>query len=221
MSQVKFTQAQSKRDLGLIVYLPEELDASYLDQTLEFYVAVIDEAEAEQLGGVNNRIDLSSGRIAQIKGGVERFELIPKGVPGIELFIPNAYHTIKMGEQIDMMLKLRNIGTRDLVDIRMVIEVYTDWKYAVDPEVVASLKRTEEAEIQLVLMPSADVGVGEYEAKVNAELTVDNRRFEAREKTVRVHVESKTQLSVTAVLFGVLILLVIGIAVVTVRISRR
>jgi len=68
---------------------------------------------------------------------------------------------IEMGEQIDMMLKLRNIGTRDLVDIRMVIDVYTDWKYAVDPEVVASLKRTEEAEIQLVLMPSADVGVGE------------------------------------------------------------
>lgn len=161
MSQVKFTQAQSKRDLGLIVYLPEELDASYLDQTMEFYVAVIDEAEAEQLGGVNNRIDLSSGQIAQIKRGVERFELIPKGVPEIELFIPNAYHTIEMGEQIDMMLKSRNIGTRDLVDIRMVIDVYTDWKYAVDPEVVASLKRTEEAEIQLVLMPSADVGVGE------------------------------------------------------------
>ena len=62
---------------------------------------------------------------------------------------------------------------------------------------------------------------GAYEAKVNAELTVDNRHFEAREKTVRVHVESKTQLSVTAVLFGVLILLVIGIVVVTVRIGRR
>ena len=106
MSRVKFTQAQSKRDLGLIVYLLEELDASYLDQTLEFYVAVIDEAEAEQLGAVNNRIDLSSGRIAQIKGGVERFELIPKEVPEIELFIPNVCHTTRMGEQINMMLKL-------------------------------------------------------------------------------------------------------------------
>ena len=46
-SQVKFTQEQSKRNLSLIVYLPEELDASYLDSTLEFYVAVLDEAEAE------------------------------------------------------------------------------------------------------------------------------------------------------------------------------
>ena len=78
MSQVKFTQAQSKRDLSLIVYLPEELDASYLDETLEFYVAVIDEAEARQLGGVNNRLVLSAEQVAQIKGGVERFELNPQ-----------------------------------------------------------------------------------------------------------------------------------------------
>ena len=221
MSQVKFTQAQSKRDLSLIVYLPEELEASYLDETLVFYVAVIDEAEAGQLGGVNNRLSLSPEQIAQIKGGVERFELIPKGVPEIELFIPNAYHTIKMGEQISMTLKLRNIGTRDLVDIRMVVDVYTDWKYVVEPEVVSGLLRNEETEIRLTLIPSSDVGVGEYEAKVNAELTVDNRHFEAREKTVRVHIQSKTRLSVTTILFGLLLLLVIGIAIVTVRISRR
>ena len=60
-SQVKFTQEQSKRNLSLIVYLPEELDASYLDSTLEFYVAVLDETEANELGGVNNRLDLPRG----------------------------------------------------------------------------------------------------------------------------------------------------------------
>ena len=62
VSQVKFTQAQSKRDLSLTVYLREELDASYLDGTLEFYVAVIDANEAQQLGGVNNRLELSPDR---------------------------------------------------------------------------------------------------------------------------------------------------------------
>ena len=81
VSQVKFTQAQSKRDLSLTVYLTKELDTSYLDGTLEFYVAVIDANEAQQLGGVNNRLELSPEQISQIKGGIERFELIPKGVP--------------------------------------------------------------------------------------------------------------------------------------------
>ena len=221
VSQVKFTQAQSKRDLSLIVHVTEELDASYLDRTLEFYVAVIDANEAQQLGGVNNRLELSPEQISQIKGGVERFELIPKGVPEVELFIPSSYHTIKIGEQIDMTLKLRNSGTRDLADIRMGVDVYTGWDYVVEPEVVAKLVRNEETEVRLTLIPSPDVGVGEYEAKVNAELTVDNRPVEAREKTVRVHIQSQPRLSVTTILFGVLVLLVIGIAVVTVRLSRR
>ena len=220
-SQVKFTQEQSKRNLSLIVYLPEELDASYLDSTLEFHVAVLDEAEANELGGVNNRLDLSADRIAGIQGGVERFELIPKGVPEIEVFVPNAFQTIKIGEEVNMTATLKNIGTRDLVDIRMLVDVNTDWKYTVIPEVVGSLERNEETEIQLTLRPPADIGVGEYQAKLNAEVTVDNRKFEARDRSITVQVESQTQMSVTTLLFGALILLMIGIVIVTIRISRR
>ena len=220
-SQVKFTQEQSKRSLSLIVYLPEELDASYLDSTLEFYVAVLDETEANELGGVNNRLDLPIDRIAGIQGGIERFELIPKGVPEIEVFVPNAFQTIKIGEAVNMTATLKNIGTRDLVDIRMIVDVNTDWKYTVVPEVVKSLGRNEETEIQLTLNPPVDIGVGEYQAKLNAEVTVDNRKFEARDRSITVQVESQTQMSVTTLLFGALILLMIGIVIVTIRISRR
>ena len=220
-SQVKFTQEQSKRNLSLIVYLPEELDASYLDSTLEFHVAVLDETEANELGGVNNRLDLPIDRIASIQGGVERFELIPKGVPEIEVFVPNAFQTIKIGEAVNMTATLKNIGTRDLVDIRMLVDVNTDWKYTVIPEVVGTLGRNEETDIQLTLTPPSDIGVGEYQAKLNAEVTVDNRKFEARDRSITVQVESQTQMSVTTLLFGALILLMIGIVIVTIRISRR
>ena len=220
-SQVKFTQEQSKRNLSLIVYLPEELDASYLDSTLEFYVAVLDDTEANELGGVNNRLDLAAEQIASIQGGVERFELIPKGVPEIEVFVQNAFQTIKIGEQVNMTATLKNIGTRDLVDIRMIVDVNTDWKYTVVPEVIGSLGRNEETEIQLTLMPPEDIGVGEYQAKLNAEVTVDNRKFEARDRSITVQVESKTQMSVTTLLFGALIILMIAIVIVTIRISRR
>ena len=220
-SQVKFTQEQSKRNLSLIVYLPEELDASYLDSTVEFYVAVLDETEANELSGVNNRLDLPADQIESIQGGVERFELIPKGVPEIEVFVQNAFQTIKIGEQVNMTATLQNIGTRDLVDIRMIVDVNTDWKYTVVPEVIGSLGRNEEKEIQLTLSPPVDIGVGEYQAKLNAEVTVDNRKFEARDRSITVQVESKTQVSVTTLLFGALILLMIAIVIVTIRISRR
>lgn len=220
-SQVKFTQEQSKRNLSLIVYLPEELDASYLDNTLEFYVAVLDETEANELGGVNNRLDLSTEKITSIQGGVERFELIPKGVPEIEVFVQNAFQTIKIGDQVNMIAKLKNIGTRDLVDIRMLVDANTDWKYTVSPEVISSLKRNEETEIQLTLNPPADITVGEYQAKLNAEVTVDNRKFQARDRSITVQVESKSQISAITILVGALILLMIGMVIVTLRISRR
>ncbi len=220
-SQVKFTQEQSKRNLSLIVYLPEELEASYLDSTLEFYVAVLDETEANQLGGTNNRLDLPAERIASIQGGVERFELIPKGVPEIEVSVQNAFQTIKIGDQVNMTAKLKNIGTRDLVDIRMLVDVNPDWKYTVSPEVIETLGRNEETEIQLTLNPPADITVGEYQAKLSAEVTVDNRKFPARDRSITVQVESKSQMSVTTLLFGALILLMIGIVIVTIRISRR
>ncbi|MYI95111.1 hypothetical protein F4083_12470, partial [Candidatus Poribacteria bacterium] len=220
-SQVKFTQEQSKRNLSLIVYLPEELDASYLDSTLEFYVAVLDETEANELGGTNNRLDLPAERIASIQGGVERFELIPKGVPEIEVSVQNAFQTIKIGDQVNMTAKLKNIGTRDLIDIRMLVDVNPNWKYTVSPEIIGSLGRNEETEIQLTLNPPADITVGEYQAKLSAEVTVDNRKYPARDRSITVQVESKSQMSVTTLLFGALILLMIGIVIVTIRISRR
>ncbi len=220
-SQVKFTQEQSRRNLSLIVYLPEELDASYLDNTLEFYVAVLDETEANVLGGVNNRLDLPADKIASMQGGVERFELIPKGVPEIEVFVQNAFQTIKIGDQVNMTATLKNIGTRDLVDIRMLVDVNTDWKHTVSTEVISSLKRNEETEINLTLIPPIDIAVGEYQAKLNAEVTVDNRKFQARDRSITVQIESKSQMSVTTILFGALILLMIGIVIVTIRISRR
>ena len=221
-SQVKFTQEQSKRNLSLIVYLPEELDATYLDNTLEFYVAVVDETEANELGGVNNRLDLPDGKIASIQGGVERFELIPKGVPEIEVSVQNAFQTIKIGEQVNMTAKLKNIGTRDLIDLRMIVDVNPDWKYTVTPnEVIGSLQRNEEKEIQLTLNPPEDISVGEYQAKLTAEVTVDNREFEARDRSITILIESKSQLSITTMLVGALILIMIGIVIVTVRISRR
>ena len=162
--------------------------------------------EANTLGGVNNRLDLPDEQIAGIQGGVERFELIPKGVPEIEVFVQNAFQTIKIGEAVNMTATLKNIGTRDLVDIRMIVDVNTDWKYTVVPEVINSLLRNEEKEIQLTLNPPADIGVGEYQAKLNAEVTVDNRKFEARDRSITVQVESKTQMSVTTLLVGALIL---------------
>lgn len=120
-----------------------------------------------------------------------------------------------------MPATLKNIGTRDLIDIRMLVDVNPDWKYTVSHEVIGSLGRNEEKEIQLTLNPPIDISVGEYQAKLNAEVTVDNRKYQARDRSITIQVESKSQISVITILFGVLVLLIIGMVIVTIRISRR
>ncbi len=220
ISQVKFTQAQSRHNLSLGVYIPEELDINLLDKAMVFYVAILDNVETEKYGP-DNRLHLNAQELKELKGGKEQLQLIPRGVPEIQLTSTNLGYDIKTDERVEMKAKLKNTGTRDLSDIRIVVEPQTDWQEQISPEFVTSLKRQEEQEIQILLIPPIDVTPGDYEAKMNAECTVDNRKVEAMEKTIRIHIAAKTSLTGSALLVIGLVILIAGIAVLSIRLSRR
>ena len=220
VAQVKFTMQESRRNLSLIVYLPEELDINMLDKKIVFHAAVVDNEEAKRLGS-NQRLTLSEEEISQIKGGVERLELVPRGVPELELLAHNLYFDIKKEETVEMSVRLKNTGTRDLDDIRVEVTSQPDWTVLIDPMIVKSLPRSEERTVQLTLTPALDVTVGDYEATIEAYCTVDNQKVEALEKTVRIHILPGSRLGVTGILVGFVILMVIGISVLTIRVARR
>ncbi len=220
ISQVKFTQAQPRRNLSLVVHIPEELDIELLDKAMVFYVAVLGDVEAEKYG-LDNRLHLKKEELKELKGGIEQLQLIPRGVPEIQLTSTNLGYDIKTDERVEMKATLKNTGTCDLSDIRIVVEPQTDWQKEISPEVVLSLERLEEQEIQILLIPPIDVTPGDYEAKMNAECTVDNRKVEAMEKTIRIHIAAKTSLTGSALLVIALVVLIAGIAVLSIRLSRR
>ncbi|HIE27233.1 TPA: hypothetical protein EYP66_08100, partial [Candidatus Poribacteria bacterium] len=220
ISQVKFTQAKPRRNLSLVVYIPEELDINLLDKAMVFFVAVLDDLEAERYGP-DNRMNLTQKEFSELVGGKEQLQLIPRGVPEIELTSTNLGYDIKTGERVEMKATLKNTGTRDLSDIRIIVEPQTDWQEQISPEVVKSLKRQEEREIQILLIPPEKVTPGDYEAKMNAECTVDNRKVEAMEKTIRIHIAAKASLTGSALLVIALVILIAGIAVLSIRLSRR
>jgi hypothetical protein len=217
---VKFTQAKPRRNLSLVVYIPEELDVNLLDKAMVFYVAVLDNAEAEKYGP-DNRMYLTQKEFSELQGGKEQLQLIPRGVPEIQLTSTNLGYDIKTNERVEMKATLKNTGTCDLSDIRIVVEPQTDWQEQISPELVPSLKRQEEQEIQILLIPPEKVTPGDYEAKMNAECTVDNRKVETMEKTIRIHIAAKTSLTGSALLVIALVILIAGIAVLSIRLSRR
>jgi uncharacterized membrane protein len=134
----------------------------------------------------------------------------------------NLYFEIKTGETVEMLLTLKNIGTRNLENIRITTDLPSnEWKSDIQPELVKKLDREEEKEIQIVIFPPVDVGVGDSEVKINAETEVDNVKVEAPEKNVRIHITGRTNIMGSVILISALILLVIGIAVLTIKLSRR
>jgi hypothetical protein len=221
MSQVKFTMEESRRNLSLVVYLPEELDINLLDKKMVFHVAVLDSEEAKSLGGTGNRITLTDEQIEGIKGGVERLELVPKGVPEFELAVYNYSFDIEKGESVELTVKLENTGTRNLDDIRMDITAEPDWLIVAEPMVVPKLLRNEETSVQLTITPSPDAAVSTYEVKVNASCTVDNQKVEAVEKILQVHVLSESRIGATTILIAFIVIVVLGMTIITVRVARR
>ena len=72
-----------------------------------------------------------------------------------------------------------------------------------------------------MITPPEDVGVGASEIKLKAECEVDNIKVEASPKNLTIQVSSRANILGTGILIGALILLVVGIAVLTIRLSRR
>lgn len=219
VTQIKFTHAQSRRELSLRVFLPEEMDFSLLDQPLDFYAAVL--SEDEDVNYEPGRLNLDSEELNQVKSKV-RLVLTPKGEPEFELIAQNLYFEIKTGETVEMLLELKNTGTRNLENIRITTELPSNkWNSEIQPDLVKKLDREQKEDIKITIIPPLDVGVGDSEVKINAECEVDNRPIEAPEKNVRIHISGRANIMGSVILIGALILLVIGIAVLTIKLSRR
>jgi len=219
VTQLKFTHAQFKRQLSLEVSLPERMDLKLLDVPQEFYAAVLTEEDDEKYEP--GKLKLDNDELKKIPSKV-RLVLTPKGVGEIELIAQNLYFEIKTDEFVEMLVTLKNTGTRNLDDIRINADLPSNkWNANIQPELIAKLDREEEKEIKIIITPPSDVGVGASEVKIGAECEVDNELVEALEKNVTIKIGSRTNVMGSAVLIGALILLVVGIAILTIRLSRR
>ncbi len=220
VTQVKFTHDQSERKLSLRIYLPEEMDMSLLDKPQNFSAAVLSEEEALKYEG--ERLVLSPEDLLQFKGGRVQLELTPKGQAEFELIAQNLYFPIKTDESVETLVTLKNIGTRNLENIRLTIDLPSNkWNATIEPELVKKLDRQQETEVQILITPPPDAGVGASELKLKAECEVDNIKVEASPKNLTIQISSRANIVGTGILIGALILLVVGIAVLTIRLSRR
>ena len=65
------------------------------------------------------------------------------------------------------------------------------------------------------------MGVSEYDVRVEAAGFVGNEKVEAQEKDITIRVEARANILRNALIIGGVIALVVGVAIASIRVSRR
>ena len=156
-----------------------------------------------------------------IKGNKERFELIPRGQGALETIISNRYQEIKIGEEVTVRVDLLNTGTLEVDDVHVILTPPLGWTYASVPDTIAHILPGEKEPVNLSLTPPDDLGVSEYGIRVEAFGYEGEEKIEAQEKDITIRVEARANIFRNVLIIGGVIALVIGVAIGSIKVSRR
>ncbi|MBD3287391.1 hypothetical protein GF337_01190 [candidate division KSB1 bacterium] len=219
LSQVKFTEGVTNRNLSLTLYLPETTtDEIQIDKPLSFFALVMDEFAQKELRSLEYK---NERNIDKINAGKVKLELIPRGVGKIVLKTVNLYFEIRPDEIVSMKVVVRNEGTRRLDNIRIKTDNPLNWISEIEPDLIDSLPPDKEKMVALKFIPPENVTVGDYEVKIRTESISNMRMVESEEKIVRIHIISAANIWGSIFLALLLIGMIVGIVVFGIRISRR
>ena len=223
VNQVKFDEDTAKHGLALELALPENLSAQFIDRTIQFEAVVTDEKGMRlvQEASAANPLGARTANVPGFEGNAVALELIPRGVGELELSVPNRYREIKPGEVVEVDATLENTGTVAVQNIRLSAVLPYQWRARLEPDEVKELGPGEEVELVATIEPGSDLGVGEYDVRLQAAGEVGDIKVEAEDRTVSVRVQAKTNLFAGIVLVVALIVILLVIGIISVRISRR
>ena len=224
LTQLKFSEEVTRQQLELELQIPEKLSLHFVDQTVEFYVFVTDQEGFEHIGELNRQYGdepVPLEAIKAIKGNKERFELVPRGKGALETILANRYQAIKVGEDVAVRIDLLNTGTLEVGGVHLSILPPMDWSYETIPDTIARILPDEKEPITIALHPPEGLGVSEYDIRIGAVGFVANEKVEAQEKDITIRVEARARIVRNALVIGGVIALVVGVAIVSIRASRR
>ena len=225
LSQIKFSEGITSLKLQLKLYLPKNPDEKViLDKPLEFFVLALDNDQTEKLRGLEaaaGGAGLGAEAVEGLKAGSVKLELIPRGVPKVEVQAVNLYHEIKVGDIISMDVTIRNTGTRRLNNVRVFCDLPLNWRVEIAPDLIATLEQNKDEVVKIRFLPPDGVSVGDYEPKIRTDAIADNRRVESEDKIVRIHITSKANVLGIGALVLLLVGLLVGIVVFGIKLTRR
>ena len=219
LTQIRFQEGDDERRLQLAVTLPQRSGGAVRpDQPIHFAVLATD-AAAEGVAGRPSSSGARGGEAADV--GRIALELVPRGLPRVELRALNLYHEVAAGDSVVTEVVVRNSGSRRLDDLRLRADPPPGWRADFAPPALSALPVDAERAIRLVVRPPRDAGVGDYEARIRVESAAADRRLETEDKVLRLHVADRGTPAGSATILLALLALVATVAVMSRRWTRR
>jgi hypothetical protein len=224
ITSVRFSEEVSKHNLILNVSIPQKLDVGMIDKKIDFQVWIATSAQLEKINKLKRQYGadiIPAKELDAIEAARVDLTLIPKGTGRLEILINNLFVEIKPQQDVRIRADLHNHGTLTLFNIVPEISPPLGWEAQVEPKNIKQLLPNEKQQINIHLQPGTDVGVGEYEAQIEARGQSGSEVIEAIEKRLKVRISAKTNIMATLFLVGGLVILIVGIVVFGVKLSRR
>ncbi len=224
VNQVKFDENKARDTLALQLAIPEKLDRRYIGQTRTFFALV---TETNQYGLIR---DLSAkygddavpeADVKAIRSQYVKLELIPKGTGKLEVIVANKYQEIDVGEELRIRVEFLNRGSVAVQNIKAALDLPYQWESEVEPSIIKRLEPDERGTVTILARAPVDIAVGNYDLGIEAQGQVGNENIESLEKNLNIHVIASSNVAGNVILIGILVFLVVGIGVASVRISRK
>ena len=188
-----------------------------MDQPILFSVLAYEPnaVEAEVLAAADPE------RLQAMGIGYEQLQLVPTGRAELELSTLNLDLSVNGEGESQSVWQLRNLGTVELLDIRLQALSPPGWDVVFEPQEIALLPPREEIEAVLTVRPINSAEIGRYEVKTSASTQHKGQWVESVERTVNINIKSDGSFWGITGLVILLVSIVLGIAVFTVQWSKR
>lgn len=224
ITNLKFTEQISKQSLDFELTVPEKLDQKFIDQSVEFTILVCSQAELKKVYEMRQRIGdkpFPPEELIKINANKAQLILIPKGSGKLEIIVPNLFKETRKGDDITLKLSVLNSGTMEMRRVTPEVDFPLEWEGTITPKVIDLIEPGQKALVTVEVKTPGDVTVGEYTLKLSASGYSGVETVEAIDKNFTVRLSGESNIIGTVILVLVLIGLVGGIAVASIKIARR
>jgi len=224
VNQVKFDENTSQIKLSLNLEIPEKIDRRFIGATRTFYALVTHPSQYAQINALRARYDddpVPEKEVKTLKANYVKLELTPKGVGELEVLISNRYQEIKVGDSLRLRVEFLNRGSEAVQNIKAALDLPYEWESEAEPSLIRLLEPDERAPIAILAIPPGDIAVGDYELGIEAQGQVGTEDVQSLEKNITIRIGARSNIAGTTILIGILVLVVVGLGLASIKISRR